>query len=816
VIRSRRFCINVILISAALLGRAAIVHGQVSGRVSKIDIGTFTPGNPLTIQVEFSNTADLDRVEIAFRQFGQHDYKRAEMALEGHTATASIPATELVPPFIEYYIILYLRNAPTAETYPLENAQEHPLRVDLQGTESGENAQITILSPEPNERLRREDVLISFVVSPADSTLDPKATRVYLDGLDVSGKTIVTDLLYVLRPENLSIPLGAGNHVARVELVDRQGKTVTDRVWNFGVLEAGNYVEAPSPWQYHYGAVLETRNENIAGDVTPYNRATLNANGTYQEFRFDGKLYATNEESDRRQPQNRFYLGAQSPWARIGYGDSYPSTFPELIMSGKRVRGLNGSLMLGAFNLDVAHGDILRRIESDTVKTFPGDSLTAEQGRDSTGHYVLYDPGTDRWAQLRSGTFNREITIVHPSFGRENAHIGFTYLKSADDVNSIRYGTRPEENLVIGSDLTLAFDRHNVEINGQAAISATNRDISHGTFTDADIDSTFKPPTYSDDDRTNFRQIRDLVSRFITVNSNLVPLSLKKLQTLAYEGGLNLNYFDNSIRFSYIRHGESFESFGQPFLRTDVVGYNISDRVRLMENRVFLSGGFERLQDNTANTKAATTTGTTANIGVSCFPRTDFPNVTVAYLFASNVNDRNLSDTLYAVDDQTNRVLIQLGKEFTFGARHSANLGIGTSVRNDNTVKHLDTRNTTVSLSTSSTFEIPLQTSLSITVNSSKFVTGLGSSGGEMTLGYTTLYGSAQYRLAGDRLQLTGSLSPTFGDIERVLVNAGAQYRIMPNLSAQGQMFLFFNTKLFGSSNPTNDAVWSLILRLEV
>jgi len=49
-----------------------------------------------------------------------------------------------------------------------------------------------------------------------------------------------------------------------------------------------------------------------------------------------------------------------------------------------------------------------------------------------------------------------------------------------------------------------------------------------------------------------------------------------------------------------------------------------------------------------------------------------------------------------------------------------------------------------------------------------------------------------------------------------VLVNAGAQYRIMPNLSVQGQMFLFFNSKLFGGSNPTNDAVWSLILRLEV
>ena len=818
-ILSTRSCLRCALFAAVVLCSSAIVVGQVSDKIGKVDAGSFTPGKALVIQAELLSTALLERVEIAYRQFGQHDYRRSEMAVAGNSATASIPPGELAPPFLEYYLILHLSNAAAPETYPVENAAEHPLRVDLQGAQTPENPPVTVLSPEPDERLRPEDVLISFSLSSPDTAIDRSATKVLLDGRDVSAAVVVTDQLYVVKPENLSIPLSGGDHKIRIEFFDSRGKPLTDYTWNFGVMDAGEKISGrlSSQWQYSYGAQLETRNENISGEATPYNRATITASGLYQQFRFNGKLYATNEETDRRQPQNRFFLGAESPWVRIGYGDSYP-VFPDLIMSGKRVRGLDAGISLGSFNLDVSKGDIVRRIESDTIRTFSADSLASEQKKDSTAHYGLYDPFStpQRWAELTSGTFNRTITVIRPSFGRKDARVGFSYLKSTDDVGSIRYGVRPEENVVLGSDLVLAFDRRNIEINGQAAISATNRDITRGTFSDADIDSIYKDPTYSGDYRNEIRRTRDLVSRLITVNENLVPLSLKNLATLAYEGSLGLNYFDNSFRIAYIRHGESFESFGQPFLRADVRGYTASDRMRLMDSRLFLSGGFEFLKDNTANTKASTTAGTTANVGVSYFPRRDFPNVTLAYLVASNINDRALTDSMYAIDDRTDRILVQLAKEFTFGVRNSAALSVSTSTRDDHTLKNLDTRNTTVSFSNSSTFAIPLQTTVSLVVNSSTFVTGSASPGPEMKLSYTTLSGSAQYRLLDDRLRLSGSLNPTFGDIQRVLVNAAAQYYFMKNLSAQTQLFLYFNNKSFGISNPTTDAIWSLLLRLDV
>jgi hypothetical protein len=794
-----------------------MLRAQISDKISSVTAGSYLPGRPLTITAELSGASLIERIEVAYRQFGQRDYRRAEMAIIGSTATASVPASELAPPFLEYYLILTLKNSAATETYPIENAADHPLRADLQAPETGANPWITVLTPEPGERVDRGDVLISFALSSSDTAIDRRSIKVFLDGADVSSRAVVTDRLVVLRPENLPNPPEGGSHGVRIELFDREGKLLTDYAWSFGVSGgAARFAAAPrGAWLYDYGVQLETRNENISSEITPYNRATVTASGTYDQYRFNGKLYATNEENDRRQPQNRFFIGAESPWGRVGYGDSYP-VYPDLVMSGKRVRGVDGSVSLGFFNLDVSHGDIVRKIESDTVKTFPADSLAALQQRDSTAHFAQYDPAASRWAQLTSGTFNRDLTVIRPSFGSENSRIGFSYLKSSDDMGSIRYGSRPEENLVLGSDMILALDRRNIVITGQAAVSATNRDISPGTLTDAQIDSIWASPTYSDSYRNDIRRTRDLVSHFITVNQNLVPLSLKNLSTLAYETALDLNYFDNSFRFGYLRHGESFESFGQPFLRTDVKGFNVADRVRLADKRLFLSGGFELLKDNTANTKASTTSGATANFGVSYLSRTDLPNVTLAYLISSNVNDRSLADTLYAIDDRTDRVLVQLSKEFAFGARHSATLSVSTSTRDDHTVKNLDTRNTTVALSDNATFAIPLQATLSCIVNSSTFAAGFGTPGPETNLSYTTISGSAQYRLLEDRLRLSGSVSPTFGDIQRVLLDASARYYFLKNLSAQTQLFLYLNNKLFGNSNPTNDTIWSLILRLDV
>ena len=128
------------------------------------------------------------------------------------------------------------------------------------------------------------------------------------------------------------------------------------------------------------------------------------------------------------------------------------------------------------------------------------------------------------WAKFTYGTYDRKLFAIRPSFGnREGGHVGFSYLKSSDDLNSIQHGIRPKENLVVGSDLLMPFDNRRVELTAQVAMSATNDDITSGTFTDEKIDSIYKDE--SESQRDNIKKLRNALEKVITVNENLVGLA---------------------------------------------------------------------------------------------------------------------------------------------------------------------------------------------------------------------------------------------------------------------------------------------------
>ena len=142
---------------------------------------------------------------------------------------------------------------------------------------------------------------------------------------------------------------------------------------------------------------------------------------------------------------------------------------------------------------------------------------------------------------------------------------------------------------------------------------------------------------------------------------------------------------------------------------------------------------------------------------------------------------------------------------------HRAELSVSTSVRDDLTTRQYNTRNTTVSLANTSTYAFPLQTTVSLQVNSSKFVAlSAGGAAKDTTISSTSVYANARYRLLEDRLRLMTTVNPTFGDRMRTLLDAGVQYYFLRNISAQTQLSLYLN------HDADNDIIWSLILRVDV
>ncbi|MBI5475885.1 MAG: hypothetical protein HY964_04035 [Ignavibacteriales bacterium] len=792
---------------------------QISTTISKVTIGTPQPGIPLSVQADLFQSNTVEKIEIAFRRFGEQEFKRSEMSLVGTTANILLPGEIIQPPFVEYYFVVTLTGNFNPETYPIENPETQPLKISFGSIEVQQN-DIIILSPDRDETISAQDLLISFSLARIDSFTAEFPVHIFFDEKDISALQIRYGDLVILRPQNSDMEIIQGKHEVKINIIDTAGNIKLTQSWSFNIEGPAAVLQTNavpiSPWRYSSSVQLETRQEHISEKNTPYNRVTLSASGAYKDFEVRGFVFNTNEEKAVRQPQNRYYIIGESPWLKIGYGDFFP-VFPDLIMNGKRVRGLLTNLTLNKFNLDFVRGTITRRIEGSSGDPIPDSILSISQQTDPTAVFRYYDSlnGSARWIKINPGTFSRDIMVVRPSFGkRHGSHWGLTYLKSKDDPTSILFGARPQENVVFGSDLLVSIDQENFELTGQAAFSASNKDITNGSFSDTDIDTLFADS--KEKDRDQMKRIRDLAKNIITVNENLIPLNMKHFPTLSYETGLRLNYFGNNLRLSYIRHGDGYESFGQTYLRNDIQGYTISDRQRLLENKLFISAGYENMKDNTSLSKPATTTFSSLNTGVSyysSFP--EVPNISIGYMRSKNINDLQNSNSA-AVDEITDRIILQFQKEFKYFIKHNAQFTVSTSFRDDNSIKNLDTKNNSLGLSLMSTFNIPLQTIFNLNYNGSRYLIPKNSSTEITKISYISLYLNGQYRMFEDKLLLGGTISPTFGDIRRVLLNFSAQHYFLEYLSAQTALNFYFNDKIFGTTESQTDIIWTLTIRAAI
>lgn len=757
-------------------------------------------GADLQISAALNNTSDIARVLLYYRSFGTTEFKILEMPVDRDSASVTIPAAEVAPPFIECYLLVQT-NAGQQETYPYENPQTIPTRIPVE-PRSPKDQEVIILSPDRNDYLLPSDIYISVSLVYASDNIDRSRTQIFFDNINISPKAVMMGDLIVVSASALPANITPGLHTITVKVYDKKGTLYHTRTRPFNVVTKEVAQEISTRAVYSANAQAELRQENIKGVITNYDRLDARGNAQYGILKSNANLHLTSEEKPDRQPQNRYFLSLDARYARVSVGDAYPH-LPTTIMDGRRVRGFTADLLLGAFNMNYATGEIMRRTAVD----------------DST-HQLL--------------SFRRTLTAIRPYFGKgENFQLGFTYLRSTDQYgpsDTTSTTLTPQQNVVLGSDMLIAFDDHRIELTGQGAFSLNNTNIAAPEFTDARIDSS---TGLSDNDKKQLKQFLPYVSKVITFNENLQPLNPAGLTSLVYETGLALNYFGNYLKGTYLYHGRDYNSAGTTALRNDVKGYNIFDRLRLLQNKLFLTASYEELKNNTANTEIATTTYGNLLTSISYYPTGNLPNVTVGYGINKNHNPIIYDSTLAgydpsiaarAIDDKTNRYFIQSTYDFTSPqGRHNVTLSIDNADKNDQTPNNQDVKsfNGFLLVNTIHTFPLESTVGYAISTNSIPQI-ALDTTGGVVTaktiftsLNYQTVTLNGRYRLISDILRISATFAPTFGDFKRTLYDLSLQWTIAQNQNAVFEYQYIVNTPSAAQTlSRSNDSFVSLLYRI--
>ncbi|NMB81879.1 MAG: hypothetical protein GYA14_08680, partial [Ignavibacteria bacterium] len=363
-----------IVASLIIIFSVSQLKAQASDYVSAVRIGDAKEKMPVTVSATLISPENISSVNLFFKKFGENEYRNVEMLIAGNTASATIKGEFVIPPYLDYYLLLALKNG-TTQSYPLGIEQGFtPLQIAVSGV-SDKDKEILILSPSDGEILSQESLLISISFFKAPDNIDIKRTKIYLNNEDVTKLALVTNELLVISGESFESNLSTGSRLLKVEVYDKEGKLYHTISRSFQVVTAAIAEEVSTRWKSAGNLRAESRSETFNTVSTWYNNLSADFNASYEQWNVNGYLYLTSEEKKNLQPYNRYSAHVTGgEWLELRVGDTYPR-FPSLIMDGKRIRGFSGQLNLGFINVAAAIGESDRKVEGVLLETYTKDQV---------------------------------------------------------------------------------------------------------------------------------------------------------------------------------------------------------------------------------------------------------------------------------------------------------------------------------------------------------------------------------------------------------------------------------------------------------
>jgi len=697
---------------------------------------------------------------------------------------------------------------------------------------------VLIMSPEPGSQITGDNVLIAASLFGV-SNINPSTIGLLLDGEDITDQAYIdADMVSCLLDK-----IGPGVHEVNLIL----GGMVAPKKWSFTAM-------LKDPSVNYSGRIRSSSSMDQIDDQTlNISKLMVDFKGSaYEWFSFRTNLKMTTQENELYQPRNvyGFSLGVKD-YVTLNLGDANPR-LSHFTMNGKRIRGLDAQLKYGWFNLRFVRGEINRAVRGDLAKAY---SYTIDNDDFGEKYLSLSRSGYTFKQNVLSG----RLALGRG----EKFQWGLNFMKARDDTNSVtqelnnaeivyspdatgsvsgldsgvvytisELGTKahyldgknwagdgPKDNLVIGTDLGISLFNKRLRLDGELALSMTNNNIWGGPLTltqlDTMIDDTVDEKLLSID-LSSFPDPADY-EKILIINPNMAPLvpidinafgdsatvdlidAVLSMPSLAYRGRAVTNFYGNYLAVEYSQVGPQYNSLANPYLVKNKREFSVSDKLKLLQNRLMLTMGYKHQDDDILTTVEHLKTQDTISLGINALPGPGLPRLNFTY---RSIDRDNGIDSLISLTDSTftdnrenthtNNMMVNISHRFDLVWSHALS---GTFVNVNKTDKFTD-RDTNfvdpamstnvMNLTLSTRYNFQLKTTLNLTINSSELSTGPGERGNQdfLTTNFDTEYPFFKNQILG-KVGLNYAQGSGLVDMSWIGFKSGIKWKIFDQFSVK-------------------------------
>lgn len=759
----------------------------------------------LEFDVPGLNIEEVDESYIYFQYDNDLSFSQQNINFQNGKFTTEIKISNPDAAEFSYYLSLSFFDG-LVVTYPAEGASA-PITIqvvepqdkevtDLTGV--SEEIEYTILSPLPDEELVPNDALIAITLFYDEGAANPDSLVLIFNGNDVTSKANMTPYFITYVPKDIK----PGTHT--IELIYKGTDGPKSLVsWSATVLDPrSSKAQAIASGNTLNGqATLSARSQTIFGTQENIYRGTVNIQGKQGFIKYSLNGLLTSQEDPRLQPQNRYDLELKvGEFLNLEAGHIYPRMNP-LVLSGSRVYGVNAGLALfgKSTNFQFTYGFMRRAISNiyDNVSVKADTTAPAHDG---------FDAIVERSYQLGFesggiGTHARRIMAARFALGSGKFfQLGFNVASVRDDTTSISTirsysdlknkkpelmsglssiekaelaaddklfktpssNPKPQDNLVIATDMQINMFGNRFQLRSDNGISLLNNNIAPGTLTQKRLEDL---GIAKEGEKMDELKWIDMLTNIIIVNENMAyfPLTFDgdgnvafdtaiPFSILASQNSMSLNALGQTFSVKYVMVGPEYQSLANSAIRRDVQGLTLQDRFRLLSNTIYVTLGYDMLNDNVASTLTATTYTNTFRTNVSWYPvNQKLPRISIGYrsqtrdnevkrsnpFIGSNDVDGAIYNVIIASNDtsvtaaprfdETSQISSSITQRVSFlGMQHDVSLNYTTLNTVSNVNKFGGFTSNSYSLSMASTFaQLPLRTTVAVLVNNSEVGDGL-------------------------------------------------------------------------------------------